>query len=565
MILKKINIWMAFMAMAIFACEPLEDVYDELDEDKTEGVVTDLTITLSEDDYELALPYAENASDSSSLSSYYNLTDEQARKYIPFILSEKFPQLGSGASVSVTYDQYQGSASGVSTYTSATNYVFDADDYSYVNADAGVAGFFNNTYPAENYISDILESNVQDPAEGDLIAVTYKYADKEYQDIEYESVYSETFDADLGSDFTTASVAGTAEWHWGSYSGDGYAYMSAYQNGANEDWLISPEYDLTGVEGATLRVYQAINYIGDLEMGSDLAVMISEDFSGDVSTATWTNLELDTWPSGTGWTFVESHVDLSDYEGSTFHIAFYYTSTEDTAPAWEVSTVAIEVGESIETTTYNVFYEYLESESSWKEVEEGVYYLSSADYDAMGAPGQYDNFSSSLPADDYIVTFLNVNHPYAQEEDQIIVVYKYYSSSAGATQTRGNLYTVADGAWTAYSTVAEATLLFALSGSTWEPDNTIKVTLGSADYSWIAEEFASVNPSGASNMASYGNFSCYAWSDEQIFASITGRLEAIYGTPEDGQKYQVTYSLYCGATSAPVLAVIYENGEWAEQ
>lgn len=55
---------------------------------------------------------------------------------------------------------------------------------------------------------------------------------------------------------------------------------------------------------------------------------------------------------------------------------------------------------------------------SWEAVE-GVYYLSSADFDSMGEgsgqPGQYDNFGSSISPDDYLPTFLGLTFPYAKK------------------------------------------------------------------------------------------------------------------------------------------------------
>ena len=71
-------------------------------------------------------------------------------------------------------------------------------------------------------------------------------------------------------------------------------------------------------------------------------MMISTDYAGDVTTATWTEITLDKWPAGNNWTFVNSTADLNSYVGQIVTIAFKYTSTSSASATWEVKNFVVE-------------------------------------------------------------------------------------------------------------------------------------------------------------------------------------------------------------------------------
>jgi len=162
-------------------------------------------------------------------------------------------------------------------------------------------------------------------------------------DAQTEDVYvllNETFDSELGS-FTAVDLYGEQTWRSGTYNGNSYAYMNGYASGAahqNEDWLISPA--LNG-DFATINMNfkTAKNYEGD-----DLKLMISSDYDGqsEPSEFEWEDLtDMFDWSAGE-YAWVESGiVNIQSYVGSTFYIAFIYTSSDAAAPAWEVDDVMI--------------------------------------------------------------------------------------------------------------------------------------------------------------------------------------------------------------------------------
>jgi len=140
----------------------------------------------------------------------------------------------------------------------------------------------------------------------------------------------------------TVSVVGAQEWDRDNSFGIGgsnCALMSGYDGGAqdNEDWLISPRFDLSVVTDPVLNFYTASNY-----SGPDLEVKYSTDYDGggDPSTATWNDLSATLSPGGWAWTSSGS-IDLSGIN-AVVHLAFvYYSNPSDGSKTWEVDNVMV--------------------------------------------------------------------------------------------------------------------------------------------------------------------------------------------------------------------------------
>jgi hypothetical protein len=120
------------------------------------------------------------------------------------------------------------------------------------------------------------------------------------------------------------------------------AKMSGFQSGNqnNEDWLISPAIDLSGMTSATLSFDTATKFAGN-----QLQVLISTDYSGTGTPvgATWTPVTGATLSPSSGsyiWT-ASGALDISDFAGQTIRIAYKYTSTTAAAATWEVDNVKV--------------------------------------------------------------------------------------------------------------------------------------------------------------------------------------------------------------------------------
>lgn len=125
---------------------------------------------------------------------------------------------------------------------------------------------------------------------------------------------------------------------------------SAYVSGTNyktEGWLISPEVSLADAESPVLNFDQAQKYAADFV--KEMSVMVSVDYTTDVTTATWTQVEFCKdangnyiVPDGSSWDFLNSgDIDLKAFRGKTVRIAFRYTSSETAAATWEVKNVCV--------------------------------------------------------------------------------------------------------------------------------------------------------------------------------------------------------------------------------
>jgi hypothetical protein len=155
-------------------------------------------------------------------------------------------------------------------------------------------------------------------------------------------IFSETFATGQGS-FTIQDVVLPSELSYVWQHTPSYSCMkaSAYVGQAfnAESWLVSPTIDLSSVSDATLTFEQAVNYAAP--QGA-LAMMISTNYNGDVTTATWHELNLDQWPAGNNWTFITSSASLSPYVGQQVTIAFKYTSSTSASATWEVKNFVVE-------------------------------------------------------------------------------------------------------------------------------------------------------------------------------------------------------------------------------
>lgn len=555
--MKKFIILLVGIVGSIFtSCDPLDDIYDEIAQAGSTPIVGDAEYTVTDDDYDaLDLSYGS-----------FNSLDE-AKTLIPGLLEEEYPVWGKGSSVLVDFDLYVGNAEGVSAYTSAATNAYTLANADYPGATDNAVGF----YPEENAVSlipSLLSEKIAEPTEGQHAFVKYKqYVGETVLGV------SNFLESDFKTeqtliDYTTVSVVGDQVWTGTQYGATMNGYLSGSGAQANEDWLISPVVDLTGKTNPILQVTQILNYATG--MLDQFKVLASTDYDGDVTTATWDTIELTNTPTGDNWTAFESDgYDFSAYEDKKVTIAFKYVSTTAGAATWEIVKVVVKVpGVEGELANKEMFFTY--SGGAW-EPSEGVYYVTSEDFDSMGEasgqPGRYDNFGSTMPPDNYLPTFLSSTSPYSygQDGDELIVVYPYYSSSSGA-QIRGNLYSVVDGEWVGYQSTQSTTLQFGHDGTTWVPDNTIKYTLTNADYEYIGEVLGS-DPEYSGIVATLTNYHDYdsSWSDEQILYSLFVLAEHNFPDAEIGQKYEMTYLVYSGGTSEKTASIILTTDGWAAQ
>lgn len=524
------------------ACDPMDEIYDDLDAEGPAVISGDAVYTLTDDDYDdLGVP-----------NGFATL--DEAKSLIPDFLSSLYPVWGKDSSVLVEYKMANGASNLEEVNAYANAEVYNLKNADYPGAADNAVGFYPNQNPAD-YLDDILAAKIANPVEGQIALATYK----QYVG-EVSLGISNYFEADFKTagttlNFEARSVAGDQVWVANTSYG---AVMSGYASGTrytNEDWLISPQVDLTNQTNASFQINQALNFASNrLDL---INILISSNYTtgGDPTAATWTTINLATKPAGNSWTFVLSEdYPLTAFEGKKIHVAFKYQSLgtpDNIASTWEIDKAVIKVP-GVEGVTDSKGMYFTFNGTKWVP-STGVYYMSVSDYDSMGTasgqPGRYNNFDNNIQPNNYIPAFLTLNKPYAQEGDLLIVMYKYY---AGTTTTKGNAYSVVNGAWKASS----PSLKFGHDGTSWVPDNTIKYVLTSADYALVGNGY-------------YNNFDVRAGKAEETVEVRLDKINTIllnnFPGAAEGQKFQVFYNVYSGAAEVWNMKVIKQGSEYVLQ
>ncbi len=150
--MKKIFYSFAILSLLFASCNPMEDIYNELDSKET-VISGEAKITLSDADYdELGLDFGN-----------FNSTDD-AKQMIPGFLSDKYPVWGKESLAEVTFKLY----SPKRDEKSLAVYEVTSQDY----ADNGHS--YGN-FDSFNDISDFLDVKYPSAANRLLVSLTYKY------------------------------------------------------------------------------------------------------------------------------------------------------------------------------------------------------------------------------------------------------------------------------------------------------------------------------------------------------------------------------------------------------
>lgn len=138
------------------------------------------------------------------------------------------------------------------------------------------------------------------------------------------------------NNWTAVSVSGAQVWNTANFGNPApCAVMNGFSGGnqANEDWLVSKEFTLTGFNNYNVNFETDGRYNGD-----PLKVYVTDNYTGNVTTTTWTELPatLDTVLTSFGQWTGSGNINLNAYKGKNVRIAFKYVSTTAGATTWEV-------------------------------------------------------------------------------------------------------------------------------------------------------------------------------------------------------------------------------------
>lgn len=163
-------------------------------------------------------------------------------------------------------------------------------------------------------------------------------------DEELHILLNESFVSSVG-DFLVVDHYGANSTMWKHSAGFDCMLANAFAVGklAN-DWLISPEIDLTGSQKVVFTFEHATGYHQTNSVDGLFKVKVSENFSSVPSLATWVTLSPK-YPSqgeSSFTPFVSSdELDLSTFSGKKIRIAFQYSANASQCYAWEIKNILI--------------------------------------------------------------------------------------------------------------------------------------------------------------------------------------------------------------------------------
>src|SRR5690606_7244282 len=147
----------------------------------------------------------------------------------------------------------------------------------------------------------------------------------------------------LSGGFTQYSVSGAQRWActtFGQHSSNG-VQINGYSGGPqqNEDWLISPAFDLSGFDYPLLRFASRTAFAGPV-----LQLMVSTNYDGhsDPHTATWTLLNGRFPAEGSDTWQLSDSINLAAFRQDSVHIAFKYISSPAiNAARWTLDNISL--------------------------------------------------------------------------------------------------------------------------------------------------------------------------------------------------------------------------------
>ncbi len=493
--MKRRNILLTGLALALlqFSCTDFNEQFEGLDDMVTPKNIVSYDYELTADDYSAisksALADAQTAEDTAMAESIaenmYFTETVSAANYVPYLLETMYPYSDLGSSAMVTY-AYGADKPEYFSELRTIN-ILNAADYQL--AWGSETEYFELLTPSispEEKLPVILAANFPSANSGEYKFVEYEYVDDPNPT---GAIYiDEDWTSNTVSEggWMTINVEGSINWVNKSYGGNTYAQASSYNSGEiNQAYLISPEIDFSNAVGPKLTFDVAVGYYN----ATCLSVWVSENFDGDVSTATWTELNGFSYPEQTsGYSAMTNagSADLSAFEGKTIHIAFRYDGDGRSA--------ADRGDDPAQTTTYQVdnilvsslptgdkkYAIYSYNGTKWQPANTDTFYaLQIEDYESMGRSYLY---SSIVPS--YITNFLLNKFPYAMEGDVKTVVYK---SGSNPTYSGAVQYTFNGEEWINEDFIDNKTEQFLVSNDGWVFDPTVVYTMTKPDYQLVVD------------------------------------------------------------------------------
>jgi hypothetical protein len=532
------------------ACDPMDDIYNEIDAEGTTNTQTMVEYVLTDADYETISSAAAKAATSDAEKALANAvkTDKalnefaSAEKYVPSIIAKMLPSWGKGSSVGVTYNYQNTPSDYVLEYRTVTNTSLGDKDYEALWGEGSPVKFLAPAHAPATVLPEWLAGQYKDAAKGDLVLVDYKYDDVD-PEFTGEDLYSQDFESVTANEdivlegWEQVTLKGDRKWQGKNYSSNGYAQFSANGfEGEVDTWLVSPAVAVTSKDAGLSFDIKFGYYNADC-----LDVLVSDTYAGNgsIDMAQWTSVKDQfTFPEGPANGYNDNFVNvgkagLEAYNGKSVYVAFRYVGEGPKAKTTTVQLDNVSISSAVLAPTnekpYNALYQF--DGTDWKVKEDSrLVVVTPADYDAMGSPGSHDNFSTSDAPENYLPQFLAQKFPYAQEGDSKAVMYKYYNK---VTTMEVDEYLFKESTWVLNNNIElKEKVNFVHNGTEWLFDPTVTKSLASEDY-LILENWVKANKDAGYMDAKYGN-SEYWFGGSSYYVNFNIQLAKRRSNDPDG-------------------------------
>lgn len=152
----------------------------------------------------------------------------------------------------------------------------------------------------------------------------------------------EAFSSDLGQ-FTAVEAVGSYPWAV-KY---GVACVSSYESSVNhaaESWLISAPIDFSNAGEAVISFEYVTRYNESGKLAERNQLLISDNYTGDVATASWEVIDFSIVQNNTDWTYTstgEVAIPAEFLGKAGVTVAFKYVGTESKAGTWQLKNVIL--------------------------------------------------------------------------------------------------------------------------------------------------------------------------------------------------------------------------------
>jgi len=171
--MKKILYIVSLFALVFASCDPMEDIYEDVDALGIDNNVRSLDYTLTDDDYDsMGEEYGEPGNYNNFSSSIV------ATDFLPDFLTDKYPTLDVTSTINLTYDYYRGGIDYIKNYENLNYLQLTNDDYDSMGTASGEPGKYNNfayNVLPEDYLPAFLAGVYDDADSGFLVEVNFKY------------------------------------------------------------------------------------------------------------------------------------------------------------------------------------------------------------------------------------------------------------------------------------------------------------------------------------------------------------------------------------------------------